>query len=200
MNSKIILGDGNCLFRCFSFFLYGNEDHHMKVRNDIVSHICKNWDEYRYSIIGNDSYNIPICLEIDKQLTFSKTRNFYYNYMSQNRKYGADAECKAFSDLYPVVDFKIQRNSNTLINFGTTDNGNKLILDLSGPLDEGHYNILDFAKTSPVKANEKIVNVSKNTANDSHSFDEVSSNVMNVSEDTTNNVDFLNKNNSINIS
>ena len=33
---KIVKGDGNCLFRCLSYVLYGNEDHHLPVRKRVI--------------------------------------------------------------------------------------------------------------------------------------------------------------------
>ena len=33
MNKSIkIIGDGNCLFRCFSYFLYNSQNFHMKIK------------------------------------------------------------------------------------------------------------------------------------------------------------------------
>ena len=38
-NIKPIVGDGNCLFRCFSYVITGSEDQHMEIRNAIVNHM-----------------------------------------------------------------------------------------------------------------------------------------------------------------
>ena len=34
-----IRGDGNCLFRCFSYILTGSQNHHLRVRKAIVAHM-----------------------------------------------------------------------------------------------------------------------------------------------------------------
>ena len=36
---KNICGDGNCMFRAFSFIITGSEDHHMQVRHTIIRHM-----------------------------------------------------------------------------------------------------------------------------------------------------------------
>ncbi len=37
-----IVGDGNCLFRCFSYILFGNEDKHDLFRSFLVEMIALN--------------------------------------------------------------------------------------------------------------------------------------------------------------
>ena len=37
-----ITGDGNCLFRCFSLILFGDQDQHLRVRTSLVDFIKKN--------------------------------------------------------------------------------------------------------------------------------------------------------------
>ena len=41
-----VQGDGNCLFRCFSFYLYGNEDHHFAIRSLLVQFIDSNPESF----------------------------------------------------------------------------------------------------------------------------------------------------------
>ena len=43
MNYKIkIYGDGNRLFRCFSYFLYKSQNFHMRVRHNIIQNVIEN--------------------------------------------------------------------------------------------------------------------------------------------------------------
>ena len=36
---RSIQGDGNCLFRCFSYLITGSEEHHMAVRSAFIDHM-----------------------------------------------------------------------------------------------------------------------------------------------------------------
>ena len=38
---KSILGDGNCLFRSFSYLITGTEQQHIQVREVILNHLCR---------------------------------------------------------------------------------------------------------------------------------------------------------------
>ena len=53
---KEIKGDGNCLFRAISDQLFGNEDHHMDLRQKAVEFIKNNQDEARHYIEENKSF------------------------------------------------------------------------------------------------------------------------------------------------
>lgn len=159
-NSREVKGDGNCLFRCFSFYLYGNEENHLQVRAQIVSHIYNNWETYSNFIVGNTSYHINF-----DHMSILQERTEYYRYMSQNKIWGADAECTAFSELHPHVFFEIYKNCRSFIKFGCDhNNDNRLILNLSGPDDNGHYNIFDWSKSTTFyqSGNDVIENTNGN--------------------------------------
>lgn len=40
-----VAGDGNCLFWCFSFYLFGNENSHAVVKKAVVEHAVANWTD-----------------------------------------------------------------------------------------------------------------------------------------------------------
>lgn len=42
-----VKGDGNCLFRCLSLYLYGDENEHKTIRKEIVDFVCKHWAKYK---------------------------------------------------------------------------------------------------------------------------------------------------------
>lgn len=52
----IIVGDGNCLFRSFSYFLTGSQEQHLLFRMKIVKNVVAKWDDFKNFIIGNDYY------------------------------------------------------------------------------------------------------------------------------------------------
>ena len=41
-----IQGDGNCLFRCFSFYIFGNEDQHFTIRSLLVQFVENNPESF----------------------------------------------------------------------------------------------------------------------------------------------------------
>ena len=43
----IVLGDGNCLYRTFSYFLYENEEHHKELRKIIYEHAKNHKDQIK---------------------------------------------------------------------------------------------------------------------------------------------------------
>ena len=82
MENRIkILPDGNCLFRCFSLFLYNHENNHFVIRSRIIKYVLDNWEKFKYNIIGNSHYpNI-------------RDENSYLRYMSQLGTYGTTSFC-----------------------------------------------------------------------------------------------------------
>ena len=84
-----IIGDGNCLFRSCSLFIYNTQNYHLIVRASIVDYIVINWDnEYEFLIIGNEFYK-----NIISPIT-------YYHVMIKDGIYVTDLELSAFSKLY----------------------------------------------------------------------------------------------------
>lgn len=138
-----ILGDGNCLFRAFSYFLYNTQEKHRNVRLKIVSYILSNWDFYQPFIIGDESYN---------QILLNQ--NAYKVYMSTDSKYGGEVEIQAFVNKYNIYVEVHHRIFNNKQVYGQNTNNNKLILLLSGTIDCGHYDILNCLNNSYLKFSE----------------------------------------------
>ena len=51
-----VIGDGNCLYRCISFFLLGNEQFFSDIKNEIISWIEKNRELFN-DFFGDDDIN-----------------------------------------------------------------------------------------------------------------------------------------------
>ncbi|OXU19584.1 hypothetical protein TSAR_013436, partial [Trichomalopsis sarcophagae] len=100
---KKILGDGNCLFHCFSYFLFNTEENHIKIIAEIVNHVYENWEYFEPFIVGDES------LQITDRRTFEM-------HMSMNSTYGSGAEIIAFVRLYCV---RISISSTNFINTAT---------------------------------------------------------------------------------
>ena len=78
----IIAGDGNCLFRCFSYFMHQcDEQHHLLIREMIVNYLENN-----------------TCTFIDFNLNFEE----YLSKMRENGTYGDNMEIQAFAQLFRI--------------------------------------------------------------------------------------------------
>ena len=45
-------GGGSCLFMCIAEHVYNNPKEHEMVRDQIVDHICRNWDEWSQEVLA----------------------------------------------------------------------------------------------------------------------------------------------------
>lgn len=50
-----IVGDGNCLYRAFSHYLYGHQDDHLRLRQECMNLITENQDEF-HDIISSSEF------------------------------------------------------------------------------------------------------------------------------------------------
>ena len=117
MNKSIkIIGDGNCLFRCFSYFLYNSQNFHMKIRKSIVQNVANDWENKKLYIIGNEYYQTVLNSED------------YIELMSKYGTYGTKMEIQSFAEIYNV-DMKIYFNNiNVLHSFRDNSSNFKLSL------------------------------------------------------------------------
>ena len=145
----IITGDGNCLFRCFSYFMHqSDEQYHLLIREMIVNYVENN-----------------TCRFFSFNLNFEE----YLSNMRQNGTYGDNIEIQAFSELFGInvhvhVLNKIQKDHKIIIS-----NVNKCIHLLYD--DINHYNILidlfmDNLDNAPSSVYEESNNESDNYCSD----------------------------------
>ena len=52
VSQEQILGDGNCLFRCFSVVITGTENHHVAVRREICKHMENDENGFWSNLLG----------------------------------------------------------------------------------------------------------------------------------------------------
>ncbi|OXU32181.1 hypothetical protein TSAR_007975 [Trichomalopsis sarcophagae] len=133
---KKILGDGNCLFRYFSYFLYNDDNLHHYIRMNVVNHVFKNC-EYFGRFVLNDPNNPEI---LDK--------NSYKFYMSQNGIYGGEVELISFSQIYPILIVIYTDNFPPIYYSRDLNTQFELNLHLSSFIDKGHYNVLLNSKNN----------------------------------------------------
>lgn len=79
-----IIDDGNCLFKCFSKFIFYNENNHYEIINLIVNNMFNNWEDYSSFIIRYD------------ETIIYKNKNIYRSNMLKNCIYGGPLEIKSF--------------------------------------------------------------------------------------------------------
>ena len=95
--TRNIQGDGNCLFRCFSYIITGSEQHYREIRSAIVAHL-PNIEH----ILISESDNIH---NVDDYLR--RTR------MNRNATWGTEKEVWALAHMLntPVYAYKADENS-----------------------------------------------------------------------------------------
>ena len=72
-----IVGDGNCLFRSFTYFLYNHENVHKNLRMKVIDNVVNNWIDYLPFYDNSNYYFVLI-----------KTTDDYKNYFSKLSVYG----------------------------------------------------------------------------------------------------------------
>lgn len=82
------IGDGSCLFRAVSLYLYGNQDHHEQLRQDSIKYIEENWSELKNHILLDNNKN-------------PNKRN-YCRQMRKTSTYGTSIEILALSEIYQI--------------------------------------------------------------------------------------------------
>ncbi|AWW14449.1 vp80 [Hyposidra talaca nucleopolyhedrovirus] len=126
---EAITGDGNCVFRSLSQLVYGNQDNHLRVRNDVVDHILANWTQYKNYFVYNGNSVID-------ENAFKRQ---YRENMTTPGVFATSVEIMAAANLYKIyiVVFKDNRVNMTL--------GNRLnpvkYLRFTGDLESGHVDV-----------------------------------------------------------
>ena len=72
-----ITGDGNCLYRAFSYFLYGNENEHINIRKEVYEKAKIRKNELKNFFLENIDDEILLNTRIDNYLEKIKENGFY---------------------------------------------------------------------------------------------------------------------------
>ena len=86
-----MIGDGNCLFRSFSYFLFNTQNFHFALRRNIKQDIFNNWERYS----GFLNFNT------DRWASHSSFE--YRTYISQDGVYSGEPEIQSFVELVNVT-------------------------------------------------------------------------------------------------
>ena len=117
-NQINVIGDGNCLYRCISYHLYGTQNYHNKIRSETYQYIKNNTTfVYEYCYLENNKYYIDI--ETGKRKI--KHKYFIEDYIENIKKdgfFGGFIELYIISKLYnaPIL-IMIKEEKNGLIYF-----------------------------------------------------------------------------------
>ncbi|AKC91674.1 vp80 [Lambdina fiscellaria nucleopolyhedrovirus] len=126
-----IKGDGACIFRAIAYYVFNDENMHMKVRADVVQYIATNWNEFKEQAISyTDSPSGQMYTNVNK----------YLEDMYKNNTYGTLLEINAAAIIYKRFIVVYQQESVFAV-FGEEHLPYVLML-FSGPLDEGHVDAL----------------------------------------------------------
>ena len=92
-----IEGDGNCLFRAISYVLYGTENKHETIRNNLLMYIIQNkyQEIVQNIIIGSSDGN-------DRDLTYEEQYNLYVNKMRTSNYWGNAGESVIITNLLNI--------------------------------------------------------------------------------------------------
>ncbi|XP_003423913.1 uncharacterized protein LOC100678180 [Nasonia vitripennis] len=136
-------GDGNCLFRCFSYYLYKREDSHYAIRQKCVDYTVEHWSE-EAPILRNT------CEEDEDEMY--RDAETYRKNMGSNRCMGTDYELGVFIRClripatyfreYEENDLASIRQVQVLDNENVNNNAKRLNILFSGKRRNGHWQIL----------------------------------------------------------
>lgn len=147
MRKIAIGGKGECLFRSFSYANFGTEEHHEKIRKEVVQFVDDNWDDYN-----------EMCNNVHSQFTQETGVSYFHSgaeyveFMGQNKTYGTEFEISVLSALYGIriIIFLNENSFYKVMETFNLDNSDECVMILfSGNRDGGHFEVLQF--------NEKII-------------------------------------------
>ncbi len=87
-----IVGDGSCLFRAISLFLYSNQNSHKDLRVSAVKYVKENWKTLKDFVLTNNEEEV--------------TLREYCKQMNRTSSYGTSVEILAISAIFSL-EFRI---------------------------------------------------------------------------------------------
>ena len=144
----IVLGDGNCLYRTFSYFLYENEEHHKELRKIIYEQAKNHKDQIKEFFLED---------EADEVLEDYKL-NAYIENIKENFFYGGIIELSIFArylNLNIFIYTKINDDDNFytyFLNISKNENNNNFILIEF--YNDNHYNLLRIKNENTIIKNK----------------------------------------------
>ena len=184
------MGDGNCLFRAFAYFINNDENNHNNIRHDIYQEGQK-----RKSLIPN------IIIETERDQMYIHN---YLDIMNEDRIFGGDLEISLAYDIYKfnIAVYKEKRDINgKLINLNflyyiNNDNNENKDLCILTTINDNHYNLAFYNNNKNIDLNHipkkiQLINNNKEKINEinpnNQNYDDVNLSKENINENELNN-------------
>lgn len=132
-----IIGDGNCLFRAVSLYMYGTQENHMTLRFKAVTYLREHWKDVKNHLV------------IDRERM--RDEEMYCREMETYGTYGTSVECFALSEVLQrnMVIFLQERNGSRIIRpkskpitISKRRYSQTIYLQLLGNPENGHFELL----------------------------------------------------------
>ena len=141
-----IVGDGNCFYRCLSFFLLSDDQYYKEIKNEIIKWIDNNKELY-LDFFGEDEKN-----NISKEHSAEEE----YNYIKQKDSWGGyhtiEIACLVFNI---SIGIYTDNGNNEYLRYSYSENSNKdAELMLLHYLNNNHFNLL-YDKNIELNKQEK---------------------------------------------
>ena len=122
-----ISSDGNCLFRSISYYIYGSQIFHGRVRKEIVDHVLSHWDEFHMLTAAENGNNY--------------TKDEYVTEMSLSGTYGSYCELIAANEIYSYT-FIIYKDNLLFYIVGSLVNTRVATLNFLNCNYSGHFEVI----------------------------------------------------------
>ena len=98
-----ITGDGNCLFRAISYYKFGNENHHLSIRNLVYNYINENKESFYEFCYEENGYLILKIEQKNQIINFNL--NEYIDNIKQPGFFGGFIEIFTLSKIFnqPII-------------------------------------------------------------------------------------------------
>ena len=151
-----MIGDGNCLYRCLSRFIFGTEDLYARVRQEIYEEAVRRRNNY--PDITLDSEIGPLHI------------NQYIDHIQEDKFYGGELEINIASSLYNIniATYDDVRNNENIhigfsfINYYNRDNSEARHLMILLNQNNIHYQVGYYQPNTQIDYNFEIPNINNN--------------------------------------
>ena len=136
-----IQGDGNCFYRCLSYFFYNNAEEHKEIRENIYKYISENEEDFYIFFEGNDDINLN---NLSPKILLEE----YIIENNKERQYAGDIEYEASCKLFKVIIVRLTKgyeglNVFNIYNEDDNTNDNKTYLYILFK-NANHFNYLEI--------------------------------------------------------
>lgn len=152
-----VLGDGNCLYRCFAYCIDNNENNHAEYRKKVVDYVFDNFEQEKERLLINRIFE-----DKDIRSRRYKSATNYRDAMGRTGEFGTDFEAAIFAEIYHVHLTLFRENPTTKIINKSISNELKssdktLNLMLRADQLSGHWVVLEDKKKDCNQVSQKSI-------------------------------------------